>query len=105
MRGDPTLVREVRPGLRPETSSAALYNLRCQLVHAGSSRGGLMNRASAQRCAEIPGYLMPAFLVEIIDHGAGVDWVPLCYPPITIPDDTTRWWLRNGGCGTEWVYS
>ena len=63
-----------------------IYNLRCQLVHGAASRGGAINRESAHRCAEMLGYLLPAFLLVVIDHGAEIDWGPLCYPPVVIED-------------------
>ena len=61
-----------------------IYNLRCQLVHGAASRGGAINRESVQRCAEMLGYLVSAFLLVVVEHGAEVDWGPLCYLPITI---------------------
>jgi hypothetical protein len=61
-----------------------IYNLRCQMVHGAASRGGTINRESAQRCADLLGHLMPAFLRVVIDHGAEMDWGPLCYPPIAL---------------------
>lgn len=59
-------------------------NLRGQLVHGAASRDGAINRESVQRCAEMLGYLLPAFLRVVIKHGVEIDWGPLCYPPIVI---------------------
>lgn len=58
-----------------------VYMLRCQLVHGAATFGGRMNRASLRRCSAMLTHLLPATLTVMIDHGADVDWGPMCYPP------------------------
>jgi hypothetical protein len=59
-----------------------IYLLRCQLVHGAATREGRLNRRPLRRCTLMMDYLMPAFLLVLIDHGWPRDWGALCYPPI-----------------------
>ncbi len=59
-----------------------IYLLRCQLIHGAATFGGKLNRTALRRCCDMLGRLLTAMLLVIIDHGADVDWGPLCYPPI-----------------------
>jgi hypothetical protein len=59
-----------------------IHLLRCQLVHGGATFGGKLNRTSLARCVQMMDHLLVAVLLVIIDHGAGQDWGPMCYPPL-----------------------
>jgi hypothetical protein len=60
-----------------------IHFLRCQLVHGASTHDGKLNRTAVQQCSTMLGYLLPAFLLVLIDYGYAEDWGPLCYPPVT----------------------
>jgi hypothetical protein len=59
-----------------------VYLLRCQLVHGAATCNGQLNRATLRSCDGILGYLLPAFMLTIVDHGTEENWGPLCYPPL-----------------------
>ena len=58
-----------------------IYLLRCQVVHGAATFGSKLNRKALGHCTLMMGHLLPAVLRVWIDHGADVDWGPMCYPP------------------------
>lgn len=58
-----------------------IYLLRCQLVHGAATFGSKLNRKALDHCTLMMGHLLPSILRVWIDHGADIDWGPLCYPP------------------------
>lgn len=58
-----------------------IYLLRCQVVHGAATFGSKLNRKALNHCTLMLGHLLPAILRVWIDHGADIDWEPLCYPP------------------------
>jgi hypothetical protein len=61
--------------------------------------GGKLNRTSLKRCVVMMERLLPALLGVWIDHGAGEDWGPMCYPPMGTLPATIRAGDGNGRPG------
>lgn len=59
-----------------------VYFLRCQLVHGAATANSSMNRDSVVWCNRFLSHAMSGILEVIIQHGAGLDWGELCYPPV-----------------------
>ncbi len=73
---------EERWGLILDNAIEHVYMLRCQLIHGAATHGSKLNRGSLRRCAIMMGHVLPAVLTVWTDHGADVDWGPMCYPPL-----------------------
>jgi len=85
-------------GVAPRLESASAMKNR-ELFRAGfpsgraATCGGKLNRPSLRRCTLMLQHLMTTFLSVWIDHGADVDWGPMCYPPLR---EATRSATTNG---------
>jgi len=73
---------EKRWGMVLDRLLERIYLLRCQLVHGAATCRGELNRNVLQTCGQVMDLLLPAVLLVLIDHGADIDWGPLCYPPL-----------------------
>ena len=64
----------------------AIYFLRCQIVHGGSTIGGKLNRETVEPAARILELLSSQILATVVEHGLEMKWGPVCYPPVRNPD-------------------
>ena len=64
----------------------AIYFLRCQIVHGGSTIGGKLNRETVEPAARILELLSSQMLATVVEHGLEMKWGPVCYPPVRNPD-------------------
>jgi hypothetical protein len=65
-----------------EQTLERIYLLRCQVVHGAATYGSKLNRQALQQGVAFMQSFMPTVLAVWIEHGADIDWGPMCYPPL-----------------------
>ena len=82
MAGFNNEVLEGRAGAALHRLLMAVYFLRCQIVHGGSTIGSSVNRVVVEPAAQVLRVMVGQLIAIVMENGMDVDWGGLCYPPV-----------------------